>query len=190
MLMKEPQWIKQWISELAILNERFRDEETGAVDFEALGREEYAFRVALMTKKFEKSERAKGVYEIAKAAYDASVENGKKGGRPRKDSQGNDQVTTAQPAIGSETRTEEGTTPFSPYSQPAPVRNSCPLPKNKEEVRTFALDSGLDIDDALEWAELNLKERHGKDKSGRPITNWKGAVIRWCGAKKKKRSEQ
>lgn len=100
--MKEPQWIKQWISELAILNERFRDEETGAVDFEALGREEYAFRVALMTKKFEKSERAKGVYEIAKAAYDASTENGKKGGRPRKDSQGNDQVTTAQPTIGSD----------------------------------------------------------------------------------------
>ena len=190
MLMKEPQWIKQWISELAILNERFRDEETGAVDFEALGREEYAFRVALMTKKFEKSERAKGVYEIAKAAYDASTENGKKGGRPRKDSQGNDQVTTAQPTIGSETRTEDGSTPFSPSSQPAPVRKSCPLPKNKEEVRTFALDNGLDIDDALEWAELNLKERHGKDKSGRPITNWKGAVIRWCGAKKKKRSEQ
>lgn len=188
MLMNGPLWIKQWISELAILNERFRDEETGAVDFEALGREEYAFRVALMTKNFEKSERAKGVYEIAKAAYDVFVERGKKGGRPRKDSQGNDQA--AQPTIGSETRTEDGPTPFSPYSRPAPVRKSCPLPKNKEEVRTFALDRGLDIDDALEWAELNLKERRGKDKAGRPITNWKGAVIRWCGAKKKKRSEQ
>ena len=34
--------------------------------------------------RLEKSERAKIAYEQAKAAYEASVENGKKGGRPRK----------------------------------------------------------------------------------------------------------
>lgn len=185
--MTGPHWIKLWIADLALLNESFRDE-NGTIDFEALGREEFQFRTALITGNLDKSERAKMVFEKAKAAYDVFVERGKKGGRPRKDSQGNDQA--AQPTIGSETRTEDGPTPFSPYSRSAPVRKSCPLPKNKEEVRTFALDNGLDIDDALEWAELNLKERRGKDKSGRPITNWKGAVIRWCGARKKKRSEQ
>lgn len=189
--LKGPYWTRNWIDAMwRFTNENFVDFDSGAVDYEALGREEFQFRKALFFRNFKNSERAKVAFDTADEDYKRPVENGKKGGRPRKDSQGNDQVTTAQPAIGSETRTEEGTTPFSPYSQPAPVRNSCPLPKNKEEVRTFALDSGLDIDDALEWAELNLKERHGKDKSGRPITNWKGAVIRWCGAKKKKRSEQ
>lgn len=81
--MNGPRWIKQWIADLALLNEQFRDEE-GSIDFEALGREEYLFRTALITQKFSKSERAKDTYAKAKAAYDASSENGKKGGRPRK----------------------------------------------------------------------------------------------------------
>lgn len=81
--MKGPHWIKQWINELALLNEQFRDE-NGTVDFEALGRDEFKFRMALITGRLEKSERAKIAYEQAKAAYEASVENGKKGGRPRK----------------------------------------------------------------------------------------------------------
>lgn len=74
-------WIKQWIGELAVLNEQFRDE-NGSVNFEALGREEYAFRVALITGLTKKSERAKLALELAEKAYKASAENGKKGGRP------------------------------------------------------------------------------------------------------------
>ena len=76
-----PHWIKQWIADLAALNDQFRDD-NGVVDFEALGREEYQFRMALITRKFSKSIRAKETFAKAKAAYDASVENGKKGGRP------------------------------------------------------------------------------------------------------------
>lgn len=82
--MKGPHWIKQWIADLAALNDQFRDD-CGTIDFEALGREEYAFRTALITRNLAKSERARDIYNIAKAAYNASVENGKKGGRPRKD---------------------------------------------------------------------------------------------------------
>ena len=79
--MNGPRWIKQWSGELAVLNEQFRDE-NGSVNFEALGREEYAFRVALITGLTKKSERAKLALELAEKAYKASAENGKKGGRP------------------------------------------------------------------------------------------------------------
>ena len=82
--MTGPHWIKQWIADLAALNDQFREDD-GTVDFAALGREEYQFRMALVTRNFSKSGRAKKVYDTAKAAYDASVANGKKGGRPRKD---------------------------------------------------------------------------------------------------------
>jgi hypothetical protein len=79
--MNGPRWLKQWIGELAVLNEQFRDE-NGSVNFDALGREEYAFRVALITGLTKKSERAKLALELAEKAYKASAENGKKGGRP------------------------------------------------------------------------------------------------------------
>ena len=84
--MSGPRWIKLWISDMAALNEQFRNDD-GLVDFDALGREEYRFRVALITKKFCKSERAREIYRVAKNAYDSSVENGKKGGRPKKSPQ-------------------------------------------------------------------------------------------------------
>ena len=66
----------------------------------------------------------------------------------------------------------------------APARN---LPRNKEEVRLFAIDNGLDVDDANDWAEMNLRERHGRDKDGKPIRNWKGAILNYCKAMAAKR---
>lgn len=325
--MNGPRWIKQWISDMAALNEQFRNDD-GLVDFDALGREEYSFRVALITKKFGKSERAREIYRVAKIAYDSSVENGKKGGRPKKipqdapngnagvdmsdagngaasksptscdiyeqagnpltresetrgpqtdnnseavkaladgdireDSHDGKSGTSANhygdaprreageafssresgaaapttvsrnmrrvpqneaPAHGfSGGRTAQGTMSRSPeaaaqsgkdYDQEpylvstdearqgqalvnqtragaapldhAPVRN---LPRNKEEVRLFAIDNGLDVDDANDWAEMNLRERHGRDKDGKPIRNWKGAIRNYCKAMAAKR---
>ena len=295
--MTGPRWIKQWINNLAALNELFRDDD-GKVDFEALGREEYQFRQALVTHKFAKSERAKEAYQQAMTAYSANVENGKKGGRPKKspqdapngnagvdmydagngaalksatscdtftadgdtreDSQaktdgsaitrnetrahdalgpsanhygdaatreGADESTTVSrnmrrvpqneaPAHGfSGGRTAQGTMSRSPEAaaqsgkaydqetyrvstdearesqgragaQALAVRN---LPRNKEEVRLFAIDNGLDVDDANDWAEMNLRERHGRDKDGKPIRNWKGAILNYCKAMAAKR---
>ena len=54
-------WVKVWIADLAMLNDKFRGED-GRVNFEALGREEYAFRQAIITGALEKSERGKAVY--------------------------------------------------------------------------------------------------------------------------------
>ena len=67
-----------------------------------------------------------------------------------------------------------------------PVKSQ--LPKNKQEVIEFAIDNGLDTDDASTWAEQNLKERKGKDKDGNPIMNWKGALTNYCAAMKTRRS--
>ena len=85
--MNEPKWVKTWIADLAVLNDRYRDD-TGAVDFAALGREEYLFRMALISGKLDKSERARHAYEQAQKAVEVKSENGKKGGRPPKNSAG------------------------------------------------------------------------------------------------------
>jgi hypothetical protein len=66
--------------------ERFVNFDTGAVDFEALGREEYEFRKALFFRNFKNSPRAKKVFDEADEEYKKKVENGKQGGRHRKES--------------------------------------------------------------------------------------------------------
>lgn len=68
---------------MAMLNDQFRDDE-GKIDFLALGKEEYQFRMALIQGRLEKSERAKDAYDEALGRYSAYVSNGSKGGRPSK----------------------------------------------------------------------------------------------------------
>ena len=81
---KRPKWVKVWINNLSELTDQFRNDD-GTVDFEALGREEYLYRMALSTKNFEKSARAKMAWDAAVRDHDIRSENGKKGGRPRKE---------------------------------------------------------------------------------------------------------
>ncbi|MBQ3777523.1 MAG: hypothetical protein II835_05475 [Fibrobacter sp.] len=95
------------------------------------------------------------------------------------------QVSATADALVNQTRAGAGAQALeSPSSLPSPVRN---LPRNKEEVRLFAIDNGLDVDDANDWAEMNLRERHGRDKDGKPIRNWKGAIRNYCKAMAAKR---
>ena len=95
------------------------------------------------------------------------------------------QVSATADALVNQTRAGAGAQALdSPSSHPSPVRN---LPRNKEEVRLFAIDNGLDVDDANDWAEMNLRERHGRDKDGKPIRNWKGAILNYCKAMAAKR---
>ena len=170
--VKGPRWIKQWIADLALLNEQFRNDD-GSVDFEALGREEYMFRTALITQKLDKSERARVTFMKAKAAYDASSENGKKGGRPRK----NHEVEQREEAAP-ELRREEHSVATS---------RTLPLP-SWEEFLSYIDGDGLDYTDAREWWEMTMVDRAGHDRYGRPITNWKGACRRFCKAKANKRT--
>jgi hypothetical protein len=85
MKCKGPKWVKAWISQMAMLNDQFRDDE-GKIDFLALGKDEYQYRMALIQGRLEKSERAKEAYDEALGRYSAYVSNGSNGGRPRKNS--------------------------------------------------------------------------------------------------------
>ena len=75
--------------------------------------------------------------------------------------------------------------PLKPGTGPSPAARS--LPKSMAEVADFATSEGLDYDDCRLWWEQNFVERKGKDKEGRKITNWRGALIRFCASAKRKR---
>lgn len=53
-------------------------------------------------------------------------------------------------------------------------------PKNAEEVRCFAADHAIDVDDARDWYEMNYVDRPGCDKDGVAIENWKGHCTAYC----------
>ena len=87
-VLKGPYWTRNWIEAMwRFTNENFVDFDTGAVDYEALGKEEFQFRKALFFRNFKNSERAKMAFASAADDYKNPVENGKKGGRPKKSPQ-------------------------------------------------------------------------------------------------------
>lgn len=87
-VLKGPYWTRNWIEAMwRFTNENFVDFDTGAVDYEALGKEEFQFRKALFYRNFKNSGRAKMAFASAEDDYKNSVENGKKGGRPKKSPQ-------------------------------------------------------------------------------------------------------
>lgn len=166
--MKGPYWVKQWITNLAMLNEQFRNED-GSVDFEALGREEYAFRTAIITRKFEKSPRAKEVFDEAMDTYRTNSERAQKGGIAKGKRTGGDSVRRVGVASPEVCHKSAG----------APVRNSGRRFRNKEEYMQWAIDSGLDATDASECWDATL-ERGGKDADGNKVVNIKAFAKRWC----------
>lgn len=227
--MNGPHWIKQWIADLALLNDQFRNED-GSVDFSALGREEYQFRMALITRNFAKSERAKEIYEKAKVAYETNVERGKKGGRPRKETTADgdtreDSLNIRDAGNGGSLESgtsanlygvaphrdagDESTTDSNNFEarqsqaresqrragadsvrgtplHSAPARSSGRKFRNKEEYMQWAIDSGLDAQDASDCWEATL-ERGGKDKDGNKVNNIKAFATQWCKTSKKNR---
>ena len=93
--------------------------------------------------------------------------------------EGYDQETEAR-----ESQTGAGTPPVRDpdcHNAPAPrfPRKSRP-PKNAEEVRCFAADHAIDVDDARDWYEMNYVDRPGCDKDGVEIENWKGHCTAYC----------
>lgn len=54
--LKGPYWTRNWIEAMwRFTNENFVDFDSGAVDYEALGREEFQFRKALFFRNFKNS---------------------------------------------------------------------------------------------------------------------------------------
>lgn len=131
----------------------------------------------------------------------AARENGKKGGRPRKNngdsdtSDGSDASTTVSRNIGNDQGTEAlvsqrtggdsvrrvgvASPAVCHKSAGAPVRNSGRRFRNKEEYMQWAIDSGLDATDASECWDATL-ERGGKDADGNKVVNIKAFAKQWC----------
>lgn len=191
MKCKGPKWVKAWISQMAMLNDQFRDDE-GKIDFLALGKEEYQYRMALIQGRLEKSERAKDAYEEALGRYSAYVSNGSKGGRPRKnfpDTRGGS-ASPAGCASGKRIPPQESTTAAGESAAPLECGLNGgsaeraggfygPLPPTTAELYDFAEAARLNEADAREWWEL-CTERGWKDRSGKPIRDWKAACERYC----------
>jgi hypothetical protein len=78
-----------------------------------------------------------------------------------------------------------------PAVRPPPSRDRCakiPIPpRNSEDVRLFALDNNLDVDDARMWYQMNFIDRPGCDKDGVVIINWKGHCTAYCKAEAERR---
>lgn len=138
-------------------NQNFVDFDTGAVDFEALGREEYEFRKAMFFKNFKNSERARQSYIEAKQVYEKRVKAGKEGGRPT-----NESKARAANVIS--------------------FGKSGPMPTEYRAVMDFALENNLDEAFVRECWEAT-RERGWRDADGRPIKDWKGFVFKWVGTR-------
>ena len=135
--------------------------------------------------------------------YPQASENGKKGGRPRKnqdttadgdtreDSQdlhdGSNAAMTESPtsANNSEARESQGRTGADS------LRSDCHSAPGRlptfDEFTAFIDAQGLDYTDAREWWEMTMVDREGNDRDGKPIRNWKITCRRFCEAKAKKR---
>ena len=118
--------------------------------------------------------------------------NGSKGGRPRKnfpDTPGGS-ASPAGCAAGKRIPPQESTTAAGESAAPLECGLNGgsaeraggfygPLPPTTAELYDFAEAARLNEADAREWWEL-CTERGWKDRSGKPIRNWKKACERYC----------
>lgn len=97
-------------------------------------------------------------------------------------------LESRRPGEGRKTRTAGIS---QPAVRPPPSRDRCtkiPIPpRNSEDVRLFALDKKLDVDDARMWYQMNFIDRPGCDKDGVVIINWKGHCTAYCKAEAERR---
>lgn len=112
--------------------------------------------------------------------YPMASENGKKGGRPRKNPEEN------QPEARQSQRTGDGSVRGSPRIE-SPVRSY--RFRNKEEFINWAADSGLDLVDAGECWDATV-ERGWKDADGKPVNNIKAFASQWCATREEKRNKR
>lgn len=105
--------------------------------------------------------------------------NGKKGAEARWSRNSSKQEEARQNRRGG-----EGSLRLGGHVTPS---RTCRPPRDFEEVKDFIAQNGLDYDDARLWWERNYVERDGIDKDGKPIKNWKGALVNACKAEETKR---
>ena len=129
------------------------------IDYEGIGKAFCEIRDELLSGSFSDSKNSFAKSLIAEAERFRAIKsaNGSKGGRPRKnfpDTRG-----------GS--------------ASPAGCASGKRIPPTTAELYDFADAARLSEADAREWWEL-CTERDWKDRSGKPIRDWKKACERYC----------
>ena len=170
-----PFWSQNWFEAMwRFTCNNFVNFDTGAVDFEALGREEYEFRKALFFRNFKNSKRARTVFDEAKAEYDKKVENGMKGGRPKKNTEGApngnnvDESTTAFENLGSAKPSTDGGTRKDPLNMTTVRKNG-------------KLESGTSVENICGSANTQAASNTGNVK---PVTCRESGILSDVKAKK------
>lgn len=176
------------------------------IDYEGIGKAFCEIRDELLAGSFSDSKNpfAKSLIAEAERFRDIKSANGSKGGRPRKnfpDTRGGS-ASPAGCAAGKRIPPQESTTAAGESAEklaPPDVGGSAASagrsltprvgevsdsPKVSEtpttaELYDFAEAARLSEADAREWWEL-CTERGWKDRSGKPIRNWKKACERYC----------
>lgn len=119
----------------------------------------------------------------------ASRENGKLGGRPRKNAHLKAQeAPICDPGYTDTPKPKKRPTIAQKPQQKAYILPKTPLPRNPDEVRDVVYKCNLDGDDAYQWWQMTMVDRHGRDRYGNVIYNWPGALIRFCEAKAARRA--
>ena len=126
----------------------------------------------------------------------AARENGKKGGRPRKNQETTADAPTRDDGVYPEgtldaPKAESGTSATNSATTPctATVRSyrprKVPHPKGDYEVFDFAGENGIPEWVANEFYQRFFVERDGTDTEGNNIDNWKGALINYSKSRKR-----
>ena len=174
-VLKGPYWTRNWIEAMwRFTNENFVDFDTGAVDYEALGKEEFQFRKALFFRNFKNSERAKMAFASAEDDYKNPVENGKKGGRPKKSPQdapnGNAGVDMSDAGNGAASKSPTSCDIYEQAGNP---------PTRESETRGPQTDNNSEAVKAL--ADGDIREDSHDGKSGTSANHYGDAPRREAG---------
>lgn len=131
------------------------------------------------------------------AVHDVRSDAGKQGGRPRKDTTADGDIredsqdrksgtsATISEARESQRRAGADSVRGTPLHS-APARSPARKFRNKEEFIQWAIDTGLDPDDAGNCWEATM-ERGGLTKDGKKVENLCAYAVKWCRTSKKNR---
>lgn len=148
-------------------NWRFWNQYAVREDYEGAGREVIAQANALLSQDTLSNERAAELLNEAGEFRRKRSEAGKKGG---------DASAKARWGFVREEEPETKKPDFNPYQRIKP-------PESRDEVFNFANDSGIPDWCAIEFYEMN-SSRGWKDRNGKDIYNWKGALVKYHKSKK------
>ena len=151
------------------------------INYEGIGKAFCEIRDELLAGSFSDSKNSFAKSLIAEAERFRSIKssNGSKGGRPRKTQSTTAAGESADPLLDGGSAASAGRAPRSPRAGEVSDSPKVSETPTTAELYDFAEAARLSESDAREWWEL-CTERGWKDRSGKPIRDWKKACERYC----------